>query len=74
VEKKKLFSGGAVVNNSPANASNTRDTVSIPGLRRSPGVGNGNSLQYFCLKNSLDREAWWTIVHSVAKSWNGLSD
>ena len=71
VEKKKLFSGGVVVKNSPANA---RDTVPIPGLGRSPGGGNGNSLQYFCLKISLDREAWWTIVHRVAKSWNELSD
>ena len=69
-----MFSGGAVVKNSPANASDTRDTVSIPGLRRSPAVGNGNSLQYFGLKNSLDREAWWTIIYRVAKSWNGLSD
>ena len=68
VEKKKLFSGGAVVKNSPANASDTRDTVSIPGLRRSPGEGNGNPLQYSCLENSMDRGgAGWATIHGVAK-------
>ena len=39
----------------------------IPGLRRSPGVGNGNPLQYSCLKNSMDRGAWWATVHGVAE-------
>ena len=38
---------------------------SIPGLGRSPGEGNGNSCQYSCLENSMDRGAWWTIVHGV---------
>ena len=33
-----------------------------------PGEGNGNPLQYSCLKNSMDREAWWVIVHVVAES------
>ena len=60
------FPGGAVVKNSPVNAG---DTDSIPGLGRSPGVGNGNPLQYSCLENAVDREAWWVIVHEVAKSW-----
>ena len=40
----------------------------IPGLGRSPGEGNGNLLQYSCLENSMDRGAWWVIVHEVAKS------
>ena len=40
----------------------------IPGLGRSPGGGNGNSLQYSSLENPMDREAWWTTVHWVAKS------
>ena len=39
----------------------------IPGLGRSPGGGNGNPLQYSCLKNSMDRGAWWATVHGVAK-------
>ena len=49
----KGFSGSTVVKNLPANAG---DTGSIPGLGRSPGVGNGNPLQYFCLGNSTSRE------------------
>ena len=45
----------------------------IPGLGRSPGEGNGNPLQYSCLKNPMDRRAWWATVHGVAKSWTRLS-
>ena len=41
---------------------------SIPGLGRSPGEKNGNPLQYSCLEKSMDRGAWWTTVHGVAKS------
>ena len=48
-----------MVKNLPANAGGTRDSSSIPGLGGSPGVGNGNPLQYSCLENSMDREAWW---------------
>ena len=44
-----------VVKNSPANAGYIEDTDSIPGLRRSPGGGHGNRLQYSCLENSMDR-------------------
>ena len=58
------FPGDAVVKN-PINAG---DTDSIPGLGRSPGVGNGNSLHFSCLENSMDRGAWWVIVHGVAQS------
>ena len=43
-------------------------TGAIPELGRSPGEGNGNSLQYSCLVNSMDRGAWWTMVHGVTKS------
>ena len=47
---------------------------SVPGWERSPGEGNGNSLQYFCLENPLDRGAWWLhVVHGVTKSQTGLS-
>ena len=38
---------------------------SVPGLRRSPGEQNGNPLQYSCLENSMEREAWWATVHGV---------
>ena len=46
-------------------ACNVRDTGSIPGLGRSPGGGHDNPLQYSCLENSKDREAWQAIVHRV---------
>ena len=56
-----------VVKNPPANAGDVKDSVSIPGLGRSPGGGHGNPLQYFCLENSMDRGAWQATVHGVAK-------
>ena len=56
---------GSMVKNPPVNAG---DAGSIPGSGRSPGEGNGNLLQYSCLENSIDREAWWATVHGVAKS------
>ena len=61
-----------VVKNLPANAKDIRDAISLPGSRRSPGVGNGNTLQYSCLENPMDRGAWWATVHEVAKSWTQL--
>ena len=67
------FPGGTVVKNLPANAGDARDAGSIPGLGRSPGVGNGNRLQYSCQENSMDRGAWWATVHGVAKSQTRLS-
>ena len=62
-----------VVKNLPANAGDIRDAGSIPGLGRSPGGGNGNTLQYSCLDNLMNRGAWWATVHRVAKSWTRLS-
>ena len=53
-------------------ACNAGDQGSIPGLGRSPGGGNGNLLQYFCLENSMDRGAWQTAVYGVTKSWTLL--
>ena len=43
------------------------DLGSIPGSERSPGERNGNPLQYSCLKNPMDKEAWWATVHDVAE-------
>ena len=40
----------------------------IPGAGRSSGEGNGNLLQYSCLRNSMNRRAWWVTVHGVTKS------
>ena len=62
------FPGSAVVKNLPADAGDTRDSSLSPGLRRSPGGGLGNLLQYSYLRNSMDRGAWWGKVHGVAKS------
>ena len=55
---KKGFPGGSLVKNLPANAGDARDKSSIPGSRRSPGIGNGNPLRYSCLENSMGRGAW----------------
>ena len=63
-----------VVKNLHASAGDARDAGSIPGLGRSPGVVNGNPLQYSCLENSMGRGAWWSIVHGVTKSWTRLCD
>ena len=51
-----------VVKNLPANAGDAKDAGSIPGSGRSPGVGNGNTLQHSCLDSSIDREALWAAV------------
>ena len=68
----KALSGASlvvqVVKNPPADAGDTRDAGSIPGLGRSPGGGNGNLLQYSCLGNPMDRGARWATVHGVVKS------
>ena len=58
------FPGGSAVKNLPANAG---DAGPIPGSGRPPGEGNGNPLQYFCLKNPMDMEAWQATVHGVTK-------
>ena len=56
-----------VVKNLADNAVDIGDTSSIPGLGRSPGVENSNTLQYTCLENPMDRGAWWATAHGVAK-------
>ena len=74
-----------VVKNPPANAGDIRDAGLIPGSGRSPGEWHGfywivpvkskvslSSLQYSCLENPMDRGAWKSTVHGVAKSWTRL--
>ena len=64
------FPGGSVVKNPPANAG---DMGLTPRLGRSPGEENGYPLQYSCLGNPMDREAWWATVHRVAKNQTQLN-
>ena len=59
------FPGGSEVK---ASACNVGDMSLNPGLGRSPGEGNGNPLQYSCVENPMDGEAWQATVHEVAKS------
>ena len=61
-----------VVKNLPANTGDLRDSGSIPGSGRSPGGGYGNPLQYSCLENPMDREAWWVTAHRLTKCWTWL--
>ena len=60
----KGFPGGS---DGKESVLNVGDLGSVPGLGRSPGVGNGNPLQYACLGNPMDRAAWWAAVHGVTK-------
>ena len=55
------------------NAGDAREAGLIAGSGRSPGGGNGNPLQCSCLKNPMDRGAWWAIAHGALKSWTRLS-
>ena len=80
IEIKHLFSylfgpfpGGANGKEPTCQYRDVRDTVSIPVLGRSPGVGNGNPLQYSCLENPMDTGAWRPIVLELAKSQTWLS-
>ena len=57
-----------MVKNLSANAGDIRDAGSIPRWERSPGGGHGNPLQHSCLENSMDKGAWQTAAHGVAKS------
>ena len=61
----KAFPGSSVVKNPPANVG---DEVSIPGPGRTCGEGNGNTVQYACRENPMDRGAWQAAVHGDAES------
>ena len=63
-----------VVKNPSAFPGDAGDMGSIPRSGRSPGGGNGNPLQYSCLEDSMDREAWWATVQGVTKSQTRLSN
>ena len=59
------FHCGSVVKTPPANAGDAGGAGSISGSEKPPGEGLGNPLQYYCLKNPLDRGAWWAAVCGV---------
>ena len=69
--KESSFLSGSDVKELACNAG---DMCSVPVSEGFPGEGNGYPLQYACLENSMDREAWQAIVYGVAKSWTLLSD
>ena len=58
------FPGGS---DSKESAFNAGGLGSVPGLGRSPGEGNGNPLQYSCLRNPMDSGTWQATVHRVPK-------
>ena len=62
-----------MVKNTPANAGDSGEASSIPGLGKSPRGGHDNSLQYSCQENPTDRGAWQATVHGVTKSQTWLS-
>ena len=62
------FPGVTEVKNLPANAEYAGDAGLIPGLGRSPGVGEGSPIQCFCLENPMDRGGWEATAHRVTKS------
>ena len=53
-------------------ACNSGDPSSIPGSGRYSGEGNGYPLQYSCLENPMDREAWWATIHGVTRIGHNL--
>ena len=57
-----------VVKNLPADAGDARAMGLILGSGRFPGGGNGNTLQYSCVENPMDRGAWWAAVHGITQS------
>ena len=64
-----VFAGATLVAQMVKNLPAVQETWVL-----SPGEGNGNSLQYSCLENSMDRGAWRVTVHRVTKSWAQLSN
>ena len=65
------FPGGS---DGELSACNVGDLGSVPGSGRSPGEGNGNPLQYSCLENPTDREAWWLQFRDLKRVRTQLND
>ena len=66
--RRKLCPCGSSSKESACNAGLTGDVGLIPGSGRSPRGGNGNTLQYSCLGNPMDRGAWWATKYGVTKN------
>ena len=66
------FPGSLVIMNLPANEGDAGDEGLIPESGRSPEEGNGNTLQYYCLENPIDRGDWQTTVHRVTRAGHDL--
>ena len=60
--------GGTSGKNLSANAGDSSDASSILGLGRSPGIGNGNPVQYSCLEDSMNRGVWQATVHGAQRT------
>ena len=65
-----IFPGGS---DGKESACSVEDPGLIPGLGRSSGERNGNSLQYSCLGNPMDRGGWWVTVHGVTRVRHNLT-
>ena len=65
--------GSAVSKESACQRRKCRRRGLVPGSGRSPGIQNGNPLQYSCRENSVDRGAWWATIYGATKSWTQLS-
>ena len=69
-----MWEGFPVGSDSKESACSAGSPGFVPGLRRSPGEGNGDPLKYSCQENPVDLGVWRSTVHGFAKSWTGLSD
>ena len=72
LSKRQFEANANMIKNPYANAGNTGNVNSSPGLGKSPGKGHGNPLQYSCLKNPMARGAWWATVHGEPEEPGGL--
>ena len=68
------FADGSADREFACSTGDSQDAGSVPELRRSPGEGKDNPLQYSYLENPTDKGAWWATVHGVARSWTRLSN
>ena len=66
------FPGGSAGKETACNAGVNRRGSFSPRVGKIPGEGHGNPILYSCMKNPMDRGAWWATVHSIAKSWTQL--